>query len=228
MPTLRKRPVVLVIRDGWGNNPHHDLDYCNAVRQGKTPVSDGLVAKYPTVTIRTSGEDVGLPDGVMGNSEVGHQNIGAGRIVDQEMMRITRAIRDRSFFANPVFKEALAHAVKTGGDLHLAGLVSDGGVHSHIEQLVALLEFCAENNFPGDRLFVHVITDGRDTPPQSGKGFVERLEQAISKFGRGRIASVVGRYFAMDRDFRWDRVQKAYDLLTKGSDRVAKSAVAAL
>lgn len=210
-----KRPVVLIIRDGWGNNPHPEFNDCNAVHLGKTPVNDRLVTEYPTTQIKTSGEDVGLPDGVMGNSEVGHQNIGAGRIVNQQLMRITSTIRDGSFFENETLKDSIAHVQKTGGKIHLLGLLSDGGVHAHIDHAVALVDFYKRQNVECD-VVVHVITDGRDTAPTSGRGFVESFEKSLEELGKGRIGSIVGRFWAMDRDFRWDRVQKTYDLLTKG------------
>ena len=215
MPELRKRPVVLIVRDGWGHNPNPDLDDHNAVVLGKTPVDDALRAKYPWVQIHTSGEDVGLPDGVMGNSEVGHQNIGAGRVVDQEMMRITRAVRDRSLFEKENLNKAAEHVASTGGTLHLLGLVSDGGVHSHIEHLLSLLDFCKGKGVDGKRLCVHAITDGRDTAPTGGAGYVRAVDKKLQSLGIGRIASVIGRFYAMDRDFRWDRVQQAYDLLVR-------------
>ena len=218
-----KRPVVLIIRDGWGNNPNPEFNDCNAVHLGKTPVNDRLVAEYPTIQISTSGEDVGLPDGVMGNSEVGHQNIGAGRIVNQQLMKITTTIRDGSFFENETLAASIAHVEKTGGKIHLLGLLSDGGVHSHIDHAVALVDYYKRQGVSAD-VVVHAITDGRDTAPKSGLGFVESFEKQIAELGLGRIASIVGRFFAMDRDFRWDRVQQAYDLLTKGGDVKATAA----
>ena len=189
--------------------------------------SDRLLKEYPSTQVKTSGEDVGLPAGVMGNSEVGHQNIGAGRIVNQELMRITWAIRDGSFFKNETLKGSVAHVQKTGGVIHLLGLVSDGGVHSHVEHVKALIKFYKDQGVDPQRLMIHVITDGRDTAPNSGVGFVQQVEQQIAESGVGRIASIIGRFYAMDRDFRWDRVQVAYDLLTKGA-KVAKSPIEAL
>ena len=220
--------MVLIIRDGWGENPYSKWDSSNAVRLGKTPVNDRLVEEYPHVLVHTSGEDVGLPDGVMGNSEVGHQNIGAGRIVDQEMMRITRAIRDGSIMQNETLIQSVKHIEQTAGSLHLLGLLSDGGVHSHINHLFALIDFCVLHEVPADRLFIHVITDGRDTSPTGGLQYVKRLEEKLHSAGIGRIASIVGRYYAMDRDFRWDRVQKAYDMLIQGTHPVANSATIAI
>lgn len=212
-----KRPVVLIIRDGWGHNPDPKFNDCNAVHLAKTPVNDRLVDKYPVTQIHTSGEDVGLPDGVMGNSEVGHQNIGAGRIVNQQLMGITTAIREGSFFENQTLKNSVAHVQKTGGTIHLLGLLSDGGVHAHIDHAVALVEFYKRQNVTAD-VVVHVITDGRDTAPQSGLEFVKSFEERIGAIGLGRIGSVIGRFYAMDRDFRWDRVERAYNLFVRGGD----------
>jgi 2,3-bisphosphoglycerate-independent phosphoglycerate mutase len=220
MVNVDKRPVVLVIRDGWGNNPHREWDKANAVLLAQTPVNDRLVAEYPVVQIATSGEDVGLPAGVMGNSEVGHQNIGAGRIVDQEIMRITRRIRDGSFFANPTLKQAFAHAKASGGSFHLMGLFSDGRVHSSMDHAWAIIEMAVKEGFPADKFFVHAITDGRDTAPTSGKKFVGELVETLAKNKMGRVASIIGRYYAMDRDNRWDRVKMAFDLLTQGSTNI--------
>jgi 2,3-bisphosphoglycerate-independent phosphoglycerate mutase len=225
---LRRKPVVLIVRDGWGENPNRDADASNAIVQAKTPVSDRLMKEYPNTLIKTSGEDVGLPAGVMGNSEVGHQNIGAGRIVDQEVMRITRAIRNRSFFDNPTITAAVNHVKSSGGTLHVLGLMSDGRVHSDIEHAYAFIEVAKDAGLGRDGLAIHAITDGRDTSPTSGADFVGRVEKKCEEIGAGHVASVIGRFFAMDRDFRWDRVQKAYDLLTKGSDRKADTAVAAI
>ena len=210
----RNAPLVLIVRDGWGENPHPQHNEFNAIRLAKTPVADRLAAQWPTTSIRTCGEDVGLPAQIMGNSEVGHQNIGAGRIVDQELLRITRTLLDRSFFENEALRGAFTHASSTGGAVHLLGLVSDGQVHSHLEHLFGLIELAAKENFPSDRLFVHAITDGRDTGPQTGKGYIEAVEAKLAATGVGRIASVIGRYYAMDRDNRWDRVAWAYACLT--------------
>ena len=225
---VRRKPVVLIVRDGWGENPNRDVDASNAIVQAKTPVSDRLMSDYPNTLIKTSGEDVGLPAGVMGNSEVGHQNIGAGRIVDQEVMRITRAIRSRTFFENPRITAAVNHVKASGGTLHLLGLMSDGRVHSDIEHAYAFIEVAKDAGLGRDGLAIHAITDGRDTSPTSGVDFVGRVEKKCEEIGAGHVASVIGRFFAMDRDFRWDRVQKAYNLLTEGSDRKAASATAAI
>ncbi len=212
-------PVVLIIRDGWGENPNPEHDSFNAVKLARTPVADALMREWPSTLIRTSGEDVGLPAGTMGNSEVGHQNIGAGRIVDQELMRITRAIRDGSFFEKPALDAAFDHARLTGGCVHFMGLVSDGKVHSDLEHLFALLEMVNKVDFPGERVFIHAFTDGRDVGPKTGLDYIKRLEAKIASMPGGprhqpRIASVIGRYFAMDRDHRWERVAQAYQCLT--------------
>jgi 2,3-bisphosphoglycerate-independent phosphoglycerate mutase len=228
MPPLKKRPVVLIVRDGWGHNPHPEMNAYNAVHLAKTPCDDELLRTYPNVQIKTSGEDVGLPAGTMGNSEVGHQNIGAGRIVDQELMRINRTIRDKSLFQNPVLLGAFEHIQRTGGTLHLLGLLSDGGVHSHIDHALALVDLCQQRGLAREKLAVHVITDGRDTAPNGGIKFVATLENKLKESGVGSIVSVIGRYYAMDRDYRWDRVEKAYHLLTQGSTDAAPSATEAL
>lgn len=227
MPQIRKRPFVLIVRDGWGANPYPEWNHANAVYLAKTPIDDWLMATYPHVLIHTSGEDVGLPDGVMGNSEVGHQNIGAGRIVDQELMRITRTIRDGSFYAKPVLCGAYARARETGGKVHIMGLCSDAGVHSVLAHLYACVEAGRRMQFPGDRVFIHAFTDGRDSPPDAGVTFIRQIEEQLRAIGVGRIASVVGRFYAMDRDNRWDRVEAAYRLLTEGRGRKARSAVEA-
>lgn len=225
---MSKKPVVLIVRDGWGENPNRDADASNAIVLAKTPVADRLHEQYPSTLIATSGEDVGLPDGVMGNSEVGHQNIGAGRIVDQEVMRITRAIRDESFFTKPSLVGAIEHVKKNGGCLHLLGLMSDGRVHSDIAHAGAIITAAKDAGLTADNFAIHVITDGRDTSPHSGVDFIQQLQNEIDAQGTGRIASVIGRFYAMDRDHRWERVEKAYHLLTKGSDRVAADAVTAV
>ena len=216
------RPVVLIIRDGWGANPHPEHDAFNAVKLARTPVADQLMREWPTTLVITCGEDVGLPAGTMGNSEVGHQNIGAGRIVDQELMRITRAIRDGSFFTRTAFLQAIAHARANNTNLHLLGLLSDGHVHSDIEHLYALLDVAQREKFPGDRVFIHAITDGRDVGPTTGIGYIKALEARIAASPapasqRPRIVTVCGRYYAMDRDNRWERVARAYAVLTRQS-----------
>lgn len=221
-------PTVLIIRDGWGANPYSQWDHANAVHLAKTPTDDALRQAYPIVQIATSGEDVGLPPGVMGNSEVGHQNIGAGRIVNQDVMRITQHIRDGSFFENETLIKAVRHIRATDGRVHLMGLVSDGRVHSDLEHLVALIEMMKRQGLPRQKLQIHAITDGRDTSPRGGIAFLETVEHALEQAGVGRIATLVGRYWAMDRDHRWDRVKRAYDLFTRGRGTHFSTATEAL
>ena len=228
MPSRLCRPIVLIIRDGWGTHPNPEWNHANAVHLARTPVDDRLMAAYSHVLIRTSGEDVGLPAGVMGNSEVGHQNIGAGRVVEQEIMRITGRIRDGGCFENATLVEAFAHAGRTGGNVHILGLCSDGRVHSDLEHLFALLEMSQRQSFPGRRVFVHALTDGRDTAPNTGVGYVESIELKCRELDVNPVASVVGRYYAMDRDQRWDRIEKAYRMLVHGEGRRFASAVEAL
>jgi len=214
-------PCILIIRDGWGINPHPQERAADGTRLGKTPVCDRLEQEWPHTLIKTSGEDVGLPiengEPVMGNSEVGHQNIGAGRIVDQELMRITRAVRSGEFARNEGLVAACAHAKGTTDDgraraLHIMGLVSGGKVHSDFLHLETLVQLAKSQGVPSDRVFVHVFTDGRDTAQQSGLPVVERLEELLAQAG-GRIATVIGRYWALDRDFRWDRVERAWNAI---------------
>ncbi len=212
------RPIVLIVRDGWGANPDPKWNHANAIHLARTPVDDRLLAAYPHVQIHTSGHSVGLPDGVMGNSEVGHQNIGAGRIVEQEVMRITGRICDGSFFANPALVGAFDRAAETGSAVHIMGLCSDGRVHSDLDHLYGLLEMSRRLGFPGDRVFIHAFMDGRDTPPHAGIEYLEQIEAKCREFGTNPVASVAGRFYAMDRDNRWDRVQKAYDMLVCRSD----------
>ena len=222
---------MLIVRDGWGQNPHRSHDAFNALKLASTPIDQRLSSAYPTVLIKTSGEDVGLPVGpdgpVMGNSEVGHQNIGAGRIVDQELMRISRAIRDGRFATNPTLHEAFRRAKESGTSVHLMGLVSDGQVHSDLSHLIALLQLARVCDFPADRLFVHVFTDGRDCPPRSALGYLATLGQALERFG-GRIATVIGRFYAMDRDHRWDRVALAWECMTGRSTATAGCAASVI
>jgi 2,3-bisphosphoglycerate-independent phosphoglycerate mutase len=231
-PTLRNTPCVLIVRDGWGQSPHPERDATNAVKRAKTPVDDALAREYPRTLIATSGEDVGLPVGpdgpVMGNSEVGHQNIGAGRIVDQELMRITNAIRRGELATHPTLLAAVAHIKRTGGDLHYLGLVSDGQVHSDLAHLLALVDFAKGAGVAPGRLFIHAITDGRDTPPTSAPGFIRTLEAHLAATGLGSIATVVGRFYAMDRDHRWERVEAAYRALTAPVARTAPTALDAV
>ncbi len=219
-PQHTSGPVVLIIRDGWGKNPHPEQDSYNAVKLARTPCADDLEKNWPHTLIKTSGEDVGLPIGadgpVMGNSEVGHQNIGAGRIVDQELMRITRAIRSGEFARNASMIAAFEHAKKSGAAVHVMGLLSDGQVHSDLSHLEAILNAAKANGVNSAKLFVHAFLDGRDTPSQGSLKYVPWLQNVLRTTG-GRLATVCGRFFAMDRDHRWERVKKSYDLLTKKS-----------
>ncbi|MGA2052798.1 MAG: 2,3-bisphosphoglycerate-independent phosphoglycerate mutase, partial [Opitutales bacterium] len=220
------KPVLLVIRDGWGENHNPADDRFNAVKLARAPVARRLTGEWPRTEIMACGLDVGLPAGVMGNSEVGHQNIGAGRIVDQELVRIDKGIATGTIAASPVLKTAFDRA-KAGGTLHLMGLVSSAGVHSMLSHLFGLLELAKKAGLT--RVFIHAFTDGRDSPPTSGLGFIKEVEDECAKIGLGQIASVAGRYWAMDRDKRWDRVQKAYDTLTgRKIERTAPSATAAV
>ena len=220
---MSKKPVVLMILDGYGLNDNCEA---NAVCEGKTPIMDQLMSQCPFVKGQASGMAVGLPDGQMGNSEVGHLNMGAGRIVYQELTRITKAIQDGDFFEVPAFLEAVENCRKNGSALHLFGLVSDGGVHSHNTHIYGLLELAKRHGLKD--VYVHCFLDGRDTPPASGKGFVEALEAKMKEIGVGKVASVMGRYYAMDRDNRWDRVELAYKALTKGEGETAVSGPAGI
>ena len=206
--------------DGFGLNPNPEH---NAIAEANTPNLDRLMKECPFVAGGASGLDVGLPDGQMGNSEVGHLNIGAGRIVYQELTRITKAIEDGDFFENPAFLQAVENCRKNDSALHLYGLIGPGGVHSHQRHLYGLLELAGRNGL--HKVYVHCFLDGRDTPPASAAGFVAELEDRMRELGTGRIATVSGRYYAMDRDKRWDRVQKAYDNLTTGNGKQFASAV---
>ncbi|MEN9661559.1 MAG: 2,3-bisphosphoglycerate-independent phosphoglycerate mutase [Verrucomicrobiota bacterium] len=213
MSTARQ-PVLLVIRDGWGSSPDRSQDKTNAVVQAKKPCDDALHAKYPLTLVRASGFDVGLPDGQMGNSEVGHENIGAGRIVDQELVRLNKLFSEKQLARNPVWHGIVARLqANPAAKLHLMGIVSDGGVHGMLEHLYGILRQAKEDGLVG-RIFIHGFTDGRDTPPQSGLEFVRQVEANIKQIGAGQIATICGRFWAMDRDNRWERVQQAYDLLT--------------
>ena len=215
---MSKKPTVLMILDGYGLNENKAH---NAVEEGKTPVMDSLMKEYPFVKGYASGMAVGLPDGQMGNSEVGHLNMGAGRIVYQELTRITKEIQDGTFFENPALVAAMENCKKNDSALHAFGLLSDGGVHSHNTHLYGILEMAKK--FGLSKVYVHCFLDGRDTPPASGKEFVEQLEAEMKKIGVGEVASVSGRYYAMDRDNNYDRVQIAYDALTKGEGVTAQS-----
>lgn len=224
-----KRPIVLIIRDGWGISPAGQMAAereGNAPLLAKTPFHDELLAKYPWARLSASGEDVGLPEGQMGNSEVGHLNLGAGRIVYQDITRINRAIRDGSFFKNLVLGRTLARLKGEGKGLHLVGLLSDGGVHSHEMHLEALIRMARDAGV--ERVWVHLITDGRDTSPQGGVGYIRRLQAKMEELGTGVAVTLIGRYYAMDRDQRWERTKLAYDLMVKGEGEKAEDPVAAL
>ena len=211
MENKRKKPVMLMILDGYGNNSKVEG---NAIEAAKKPNLDRLMQNYPTTNIKTSGLNVGLPDGQMGNSEVGHTNIGAGRIVYQELTRITKSITDGDFFEKKEFLNALDNCKKNGSNLHLWGLLSDGGVHSHNTHLYALLEMAKKQGVKD--VFVHCFFDGRDVPPDSAKGYLEQVLAKMQEIGVGKVATMMGRYFAMDRDNRWERVKLAYDALVLG------------
>ena len=212
VPTAVPKPLVLIILDGFG---HSDSPEFNAIHAANTPVYDRLRATQPHGLISGSGMDVGLPDGQMGNSEVGHMNLGAGRVVYQDFTRVTKAIRDGEFFANPTICSAVDKAVAAGKAVHILGLLSDGGVHSHQDHLVAMAELAAQRG--AEKIYLHAFLDGRDTPPKSAQSSIELLDATFARLGKGRIASLVGRYFAMDRDNRWDRVEQAYRLVVDGT-----------
>ena len=220
---MKKKPVMLMILDGFGINNNTDG---NAVKTAKTPNIDKLMKKYQTTEIYTSGLKVGLPEGQMGNSEVGHTNIGAGRIVYQDLTKITKSIEDGDFFTIPEFTEAIENCKKYNSKLHILGLLSDGGVHSHIRHLYGLLEMAKRRDF--EDVYVHCFLDGRDTPPASAEGYIVQLEEKMKEKNLGKIASISGRYYAMDRDKRWDRVKKCYDALVNGEGEKATSATIAI
>ena len=217
----KKHPLVLIILDGWG---YREDKQDNAIAHAKTPVLDKLTQTYANTLISGSGLDVGLPEGQMGNSEVGHVNLGAGRIVYQDFTRITKAIEDGEFATNPVLVANLDKAIQNGKAVHIMGLMSPGGVHSHDEHILAMIELAAKRG--AKQIYLHAFLDGRDTPPRSAQGSLEKADSLFANLGVGKTASLVGRYFAMDRDNRWDRVQAAYDLLTQGkADYQAQSAL---
>ncbi len=221
---MATKPITaLIIMDGFGVNPDPSS---NAIAMAGTPTLDALTQTYPHTTLGASGMDVGLPEGQMGNSEVGHLNIGAGRIVYQELTRITKDILDGDFFAKPELLEAMENAKQPGRSLHLMGLVSDGGVHSHNTHLYALLELAKRQGV--ERVYVHCFLDGRDVPPSSGLGFVEELQTKTREIGAGQIATVMGRFWAMDRDNMWERVQQAYDAMVYGQGLTAQSGAQAV
>lgn len=219
---MPQQKVILVIMDGWGLGK---LKSSDAIQNANTPFVNSLFNKYPNTTLVTCGEAVGLPEGQMGNSEVGHLNIGAGRVVHQELQRINVAIREGLFAQNSQLLASINYALLNNKPLHLMGLVSDGGVHSHINHLKAILDVCKQKGL--QQLFIHVFTDGRDCDPKSGLGFVKELQKHIDKTG-GAIASVCGRYYGMDRDNRWERIKLAYDALVNGIGEKATDAVAAI
>ena len=204
------KKMMLLILDGWGIGPVKER---SAIAMANTPNFNALMAKYPNATLLTHGENVGLPEGQMGNSEVGHINIGAGRVIYQELARINKAVREGELHANPLLHEALREAVKRNASIHLMGLVSDGGVHSHIDHLMALCTLCQDMEIPNT--FVHAFLDGRDTDPKSGLGYLTTLQEKIAG-SNVQLATAIGRYYAMDRDNRWERTKKAYDLLVYG------------
>ncbi|MBF9001286.1 2,3-bisphosphoglycerate-independent phosphoglycerate mutase [Vibrio nitrifigilis] len=219
-----KKPMALVILDGWG---HRDDNASNAINNANTPVLDGLAANNPNTLINASGLDVGLPDGQMGNSEVGHTNIGAGRVVYQDLTRITKAIADGEFQKNEALINAIDSAVSAGKAVHIMGLMSPGGVHSHEDHIYAAVELAAAQG--AEKIYLHCFLDGRDTPPRSAEASLKRFDELFAKLGKGRVASLIGRYYAMDRDNNWDRVQHAYDLMVEAKgEYTADSAVAGL
>ena len=220
---MSQKRAILLIMDGWGLGKVASAD---AIQNANVPFTQSLYAQYPNTTLTTFGELVGLPEGQMGNSEVGHLNLGAGRIVYQELQRINVAVKTGELAANKELLRAISHAKQHNTPFHLLGLVSDGGVHSHINHLKELINICKDNGL--QQVFIHAFTDGRDTDPKSGLGFIEALQQHLDATGTGKIATVDGRYYAMDRDKRWERVQLAYDALVNGKGETAHSAVEAV
>ena len=220
---MKDKVTMLMILDGFGDNKNKDG---NAIKLANTPNIDKLMKKYPNTDIFTSGLHVGLPEGQMGNSEVGHTNIGAGRIVYQELTRITKSIEDGDFFSNPEFIAAIENCKKYNSKLHILGLVSDGGVHSHNRHLYGLLEMAKRRDF--ENVYVHCFLDGRDTPPASAENYIQELEEKMKEKGVGKIASLSGRFYAMDRDKRWNREQKAYDAMVFGKGETAGTAINAI
>lgn len=220
---MKKKLTMLMILDGFGENEN---EKANAVKLANTPNIDRLMKTCPSTEIYTSGLNVGLPDGQMGNSEVGHTNIGAGRIVYQELTRITKSIEEGDFFSNPEFSKAIENCKKYHSKLHIMGLLSDGGVHSHIRHLFALLELAKRKDF--EEVYVHCFMDGRDTPPTSGETYIAELEEKMKEKGVGKIATISGRFYSMDRDKRWQRVEKAYNALVNGIGEKASSSISAI
>ena len=220
---MKDKLTMLMILDGFGNNPNKEG---NAVAIANTPNIDRIMKTCPTTEIYTSGLNVGLPEGQMGNSEVGHTNIGAGRIVYQELTRITKSIEDGDFFSIPELVEAIENCKKNNSKLHIMGLLSDGGVHSHIRHLFAILELAKRKDF--EDVYVHCFMDGRDTPPASGENYILKLEEKMKEKGVGKIATISGRFYSMDRDKRWNRIQKSYDAMVNGIGEKATTAIAAI
>ena len=220
---MKDKLTMVMILDGFGENSNKDG---NAVELANTPNIDRLMKIWPTTDIHASELSVGLPEGQMGNSEVGHTNIGAGRIVYQELTKITKSIEDGDFFTIPELVEAIENCKKNNSKLHILGLVSDGGVHSHIRHLFAILELAKRKDF--ENVYVHCFTDGRDTAPTSGESYIAQLEEKMKEKGVGKIATISGRFYAMDRDKRWNRIQKAYDAMVNGNGIKATSAIAAV
>ena len=220
---MNDKLTMLMILDGFGENPKVEG---NAVKQAKTPNIDKLMKKYPSTHISASGMAVGLPEGQMGNSEVGHTNIGAGRIVYQELTRITKSIEDGDFFANVELVKAIENCKKNNSKLHILGLLSDGGVHSHNRHLYGLLELAKRRDF--ENVYIHCFLDGRDTPPASAENYIQELEEKMKEKGVGKIATLSGRFYAMDRDKRWQRIQKAYDAMVYGKGIKSGSSINAI
>ncbi len=222
-----RKPVLLIIRDGWGKNPHPEQNATNAIHLANKPTDDLLHATSPCTLIAASGLDVGLPDAVMGNSEVGHENIGAGRIVDQELVRLNKLFSEKKLAANAVWRGAVERVKTRKGRLHLMGIVSDAGVHGMLEHLYGILRQAKEDGVA--EVFIHAFTDGRDTPPASGLGYIRQVQEQCRVIGLGRIATVCGRFWSMDRDNRWERVSKAYLMLTgQKAERTAPDAESAV
>ncbi|MGE5605345.1 MAG: 2,3-bisphosphoglycerate-independent phosphoglycerate mutase [Bacteroidota bacterium] len=217
------RPAALIILDGWGSNPSQEA---NAIKEANTPFLNSLFKENPHATLLCSGEAVGLPEGQMGTSEVGHLNIGAGRVVYQSLVRISKALRDGEFKRNPVFMDLVQYALKESRPLHVMGLVSPGGVHSHTEHLYGIIKLAKE--FGIKQVYIHAFLDGRDTPPSSAKEYLDELEEFCGQTGLGKIATISGRYYAMDRDKRWERVEKAYAAMVYGEGEEADSALQAI
>lgn len=209
---MKNPPICLIIRDGWGRGENNDS---NAIYKANTPYTDTYEHNFPTTLISTSGENVGLPSGYQGNSEVGHLNIGAGRVVYQSLSRIDKSIKDGDFFTNEIFLKAINHAKKHGSHLHLIGLIQEEGVHAVTRHCISLLELCKKNDL--DSVLIHALTDGRDTPPKSAYQHMQFLQDGIDRTGIGRVATLIGRYYAMDRDTRWDRTEIAYNAIMKGT-----------